>query len=108
MSAPVPDQLLATTSHADPMPARKPTIMLQYDDDHIGLEKRLFFEASTPAAALEIAAGEAAGRSARLFVDGAPICSLLKADEENPYWIVAASAARTGDDPIFTTSGEMP
>lgn len=96
------------TSDASPAPPVKPTLTLHYDEDDIGLEKRLLFEAENPAGALEIAAGEAAGRTARLFVDGMPLCSLLKADEDNPYWIVAASAARTGDDPISTTPGEMP
>ncbi|MBB6425365.1 hypothetical protein [Sphingopyxis sp. JAI128] len=71
---------------------RKPTIMLQYDDDAIGIGKRLLFEAETPAAALEIAAGEAAGRHASLFVDGEPLCSLLKTGDEHPYWIVAGPA----------------
>lgn len=108
MSAPVTDPVAAMTSDAAPAPPRKPTLMLHYDDDHIGLEKRLLFEAATPAAALEIAAGEAAGRYARLFVDGTPLCSLLKASEDNPYWVVAASAAQTSDDPISTPSEEMP
>jgi len=73
--------------------ARKPTIMLDYEDDAIGIAKRLLFEAETPAVALDIAKGEAAGRQARLFVDGEPLCSLLKADDEHPYWIVAGSPA---------------
>lgn len=83
------------------LPPRKPTIMLQYDDDAIGIGKRLLFEADTPAIALEIAAGEAAGRHASLFVDGAPVCSLLKAGDEHPYWIVAAPAGGTTDAAQF-------
>lgn len=106
MNAPVTGQVAAVTSDS-PAPARKPTLMLHYDEDHIGLEKRLLFEAASPASALDIAAGEAAGRSARLFVDGAPLCSLLKADDDNPYWIVAAPSLRTSDEPT-TTFEEMP
>ena len=106
MNAPVTGQVAAVTSDG-PAPARKPTLMLHYDEDHIGLEKRLLFEAASPASALDIAAGEAAGRSARLFVDGAPLCSLLKADDDNPYWVVAAPSLRTRDEPT-TTFEEMP
>ncbi|NYF33648.1 hypothetical protein [Sphingopyxis sp. JAI108] len=92
MSARLPNDTAAIASGAGPAPSQKSTLMLHYEDDDIGLEKRLLFEAATPAAALEIAAGEAAGRHARLFVDGTPLCSLLKADEDNPYWIIATSA----------------
>lgn len=108
MSARLPDQQSAMTSDASAAPRGKPTLTLHYDEDDIGLEKRLLFEAESPAGALEIAAGEAAGRTARLFVDGMPLCSLLKADQDNPYWIVAASAARTSDDPISTSTEEVP
>lgn len=108
MSVRLPDQLPAMTSDASPAPRRKPTLTLYYDEDDIGLEKRLLFEAENPAGALEIAAGEAAGRTARLFVDGMPLCSLLKADQDNPYWIVAASAARTSDGPVFASTEELP
>ncbi|OHD03206.1 MAG: hypothetical protein A2885_05660 [Sphingopyxis sp. RIFCSPHIGHO2_01_FULL_65_24] len=107
MNAPVTDQVAAVTSDG-PAPARKPTLMLHYDEDHIGLEKRLLFEAASPASALDIAAGEAAGRSARLFVDGAPLCSLLKADDDNPYWVVAAPTARTRADPVSASFEEKP
>ncbi len=108
MSARLPDQLPAMTSDASAAPRGNPTLTLHYDEDDIGLEKRLLFEAESPAGALEIAAGEAAGRTARLFVDGMPLCSLLKADQDNPYWIVAASAARTSDDPISASTEEVP
>ena len=107
MNAPVTGQVAAGTSDG-PTPTRKPTLMLHYDEDHIGLEKRLLFEAASPASALDIAAGEAAGRSARLFVDGAPLCSLLKADDDNPYWIVAAPSLRTRADPVSATFEEKP
>ena len=92
MSARLPNDTAALASDAGPAAPQKATLMLHYDDDDIGLEKRLLFEAANPAAALEIAAGEAAGRHARLFVDGTPLCSLLKADEDNPFWIIATSA----------------
>lgn len=107
MNAPVTGQVAAVTSDG-PAPARKPTLMLHYHEDHIGLEKRLLFEAASPASALDIAAGEAAGRSARLFIDGTPLCSLLKADDDNPYWIVAAPTARTRADPASATFEEKP
>lgn len=98
------DALLSGQPHPEgqasaSVPPRKPTITLHYDDDAIGIEKRLLFEAATPAAALEVAAGEAAGRHARLFVDGEPLCSLLKADNEHPYWIIAAPAGVPSDIP---------
>jgi hypothetical protein len=99
MSLLFPDETSAMPSDAGPAAPQKSTLALHYDDDDFGLEKRLLFEAATPAAALEIAAGEAAGRQARLFVDGTPLCSLLKANEENPYWIVAAPASRMNDEP---------
>ncbi|HZG32935.1 MAG TPA: hypothetical protein VEZ59_06645 [Sphingopyxis sp.] len=110
MSSRLPDQTAALSPDAIPAPAQKSTLMLHYDDDDIGLEKRLLFEAASLAAALEIAAGEAAGRHARLFVDGTPLCSLLKADEDNPYWIVAASATRGKDEATstFPTCEELP
>lgn len=94
MSTPLSDESAAPALGADPAALQKSTLVLHYDDDGIGLEKRLFFEAATPAAALEIAAGEAAGRHARLFVDGRPLCSVVKADEDHPFWVIAASAGR--------------
>lgn len=87
---------------------RKPTLALHYDDDRIGIGKRLLFEAATPAAALEVAAGEAAGRQARLFVDGAPLCSLLKADDEHPYWVVAGSGTSPEEHISPGTAGDIP
>ncbi len=47
MNAPVIGQVTAVTSDG-PAAARKPTLMLHYDEDHIGLEKRLLFEAASP------------------------------------------------------------
>lgn len=93
------DPQMAAAGSAGAASRRKPTIMLHYDDDSLGIGKRLLFEADTPATALEIAAGEAAGRHARLFVDGEPLCSLLKADDENPYWIVAGLPGEPPDMP---------
>lgn len=100
----LPDETAVPTPDADPAPPQKSALMLHYDDDGIGLEKRLLFEAATPAAALEIAAGEAAGRHARLFVDGTPLCSLVKAGEDNPFWVIAASAGRPTCAPNSTSS----
>ncbi|HWW59426.1 MAG TPA: hypothetical protein VN047_21215 [Sphingopyxis sp.] len=55
------------------------TYTLCYDDAALGLPKRIEFEAESPAKALEIAGGEADGRQALLFVDGEPLCRLVKA-----------------------------
>lgn len=72
---------------------RRATYTLCYDDDALGLPKRIEFEADSPATALEIAGGEADGRQARLFVDGEPLCQLVKASAADaPYWIVAREA----------------
>lgn len=110
MSARLPNETAAPAPAAGPAAQQMSTLMLHYDDDDIGLEKRLLFEAANPAAALEIAAGEAAGRHARLFVDGTPLCSLLKADEDNPYWIIATSAgpANYAPKPASPSPEELP
>lgn len=69
---------------------RRTTYTLCYDDDALGLPKRIEFEAESPAMALEIAKGEADGRQARLLVDGEPLCQLVKAPAADaPYWIIA-------------------
>lgn len=70
---------------------RRATYTLCYEDDAFGLPKRIEFEAESPAAALEIAQGEADGRQARLLVDGEPLCQLEKAPAAAaaPYWIIA-------------------
>lgn len=77
---------------------RKVTYTLRYDEDALGLPKRIEFEADSPAAALEIAMGEAEGRRALLLADGEPLCQLVKAAADPaPYWIVARDSAP--DDP---------
>ncbi|WP_432769978.1 MAG: hypothetical protein HEQ22_04315 [Sphingopyxis sp.] len=65
---------------------RTVTYTLRYDEDAVGLPKRIEFEADSPAAALEIAMGEAEGRRALLLADGAPLCQLVKAAcDSAPY-----------------------
>jgi hypothetical protein len=74
---------------------RKVTYTPRYDDDALGLPKRIEFEAAGPAAALDIAMGEAEGRWALLLADGEPLCQLVKAAADPaPYWIVARDSAR--------------
>jgi hypothetical protein len=69
---------------------RRRTYTLRYEEDALGLPKRIEFEAESPAAALEIAMGEAEGRRALLLADGEPLCQLVKAAADPaPYWIVA-------------------
>ena len=78
---------------AAPPPVRL-TYTLRYDDDALGVPKRIEFEAASPATALEIAQGEARGREALLLVDGLPLCRLAKAaDADTPYWIIAPQNA---------------
>lgn len=72
-----------------PEERRRMTYTLCYDDDALGLPKRIEFEADSPAMALEIAEGEADGRQARFLVDGEPLCQLVKAPAADaPYWII--------------------
>jgi hypothetical protein len=78
---------------APPPPVRL-TYTLRYDDDALGVPKRIEFEAASPATALEIAQGEARGREALLLVEGLPLCRLAKAaDADPPYWIIAPGSA---------------
>jgi hypothetical protein len=70
------------------------TYTLRYEDDAVGVAKRIEFEAETPASALEIAGGEAEGRRALLLQNGQPLCRLTKAfPGEAPYWILAGAAS---------------
>jgi hypothetical protein len=55
------------------------TYTLRYDDDAVGIGKRVEFEAANAAYALEIARGEADGRRALLLENGRPLCRLEKA-----------------------------
>ncbi|HJS12320.1 hypothetical protein [Sphingopyxis sp.] len=65
------------------------TYALRYEDDGIGIEKRVEFEADTPAQALLIAQGEAEGRWAELSADGRPICLLGRENlGAGNYWII--------------------
>ena len=83
------------TDEADASKARRLTYTLHYEEDALGLPKRIEFEADSPATALEIAMGEAAGRRALLLADGEPLCQLVKAAADPaPYWIVARGSAR--------------
>ena len=67
------------------------TYTLRYEDDALGLDKRIEFEAANPAYALKIASVEAAGRRALLLENGQPICALVKgASGDAPFWIVTA------------------
>lgn len=66
------------------------TYTLRYEDDALGIEKRIEFEAVSAAYALEIARAEAEGRRALLLENGRPLCRLVKAlAGDAPYWIVA-------------------
>lgn len=57
------------------MPApSKLSYSLQFDDDGIGLPKRVEFEAVSAGAALEIAEEQCDGRWAVLLCDGAALC----------------------------------
>lgn len=47
---------------------------LQFDDDGVGLPKRIEFEAASAGVALEIAERECNGRWALLVRDGRPVC----------------------------------
>ena len=84
--------LIEAAPPGDPRSAagtRRATYTLCYDDDALGLPKRIELEAESPAMALEIAEGEADGRQARLLVDGEPLCQLVKAPAADaPYWII--------------------
>lgn len=87
----MPDISPSLIEVAPPGEGRRMTYTLCYDDDALGLPKRIEFEADSPAMALEIAEGEADGRQARLFVDGEPLCLLVKAPAADaPYWIIAS------------------
>lgn len=84
----------AGTEKQGPETTPKRTYTLRYDDDALGLSKRIEFEAESPAIALEIAQGEADGRQAVLLVDGQPLCQLAKAPaEDGPFWIIKQQGA---------------
>jgi hypothetical protein len=65
------------------------TYTLRYEDDGLGVEKRVEFEAATPAQALLIAQGEAEGRWAELCADGLLICWLgRQSTGDSNYWVI--------------------
>lgn len=66
-----------------------PTFTLRYDDDGLGLDKRVEFDGTNPAIALNLASGEAPGRRAVLLADGKPLCRLGR--EAGGFWVVAQS-----------------
>jgi len=67
-----------------------PTFALHYEDDGVGLDKRVEFDGTSPAVALEVAGAERPGRRATLLVDGEPLCRLGQTD--HGLWIVAMAA----------------
>lgn len=65
------------------------TYMLRYEDDGLGVEKRVEFEADTPARALLIAQSEAEGRWAELSANGRSICRLGRENVgAGNYWVI--------------------
>jgi hypothetical protein len=76
------------------------TYTLRYDDDAVGIGKRVEFEAANAAYALEIARGEADGRRALLLEYGRPLCRLEKAvPGDASFWIVAADGMPANSRP---------
>lgn len=69
--------------------SRMTTFTLCYVQDGFGLEKRVEFDAASPAQALLIAQGEAEGRWAELSADGKSICRLGRAGAgAGDYWVI--------------------
>ena len=65
------------------------TYTLRYEEDGLGIEKRVEFEAETPAQALLIAQGEVEGRWAELCADGQPVCRLGRQSiGAGNYWVI--------------------
>lgn len=63
---------------------------LQFDDDGIGLPRRVEFEAASAFAALEIAEEQCNGRWALLLCDGAELC---RVGRSGGTWMIAARPA---------------
>lgn len=92
-SAPFVPRLASATIGAVSPPPRLATYILCYQDDRRGLEKRVHFEAVSPAVALDIARGEAGGRWALLLCDGEVVCRLEReAVGLGEYWLITGSA----------------
>lgn len=82
------------------------TYTLCYEDDRRGLEKRIHFEAATPAVALEIAQGEAGGRWALLLRDGKILCRLEReAVGLSEYWLIAGESSPPSDAACLQPGG---
>ena len=65
------------------------TYTLRYEEDRFGVEKRVEFEADTPARALLLAQGEAEGRWAELCANGQIICRLGREGVgAGNYWVI--------------------
>ncbi len=63
---------------------------LQFDDDGIGLPKRVEFEATSAGAALEIAEEQCNGRWAVLLCEGAVLC---RVGRSAGAWMISAHPA---------------
>lgn len=95
---PCPLASIATksASHVEGAPAAHPaaasnriTFSLYYDDDDVGIAKRVEFEAPNAALALEIAEGEAEGRFVILCEGARPLCRFIKsAAGAAPLWVI--------------------
>lgn len=73
------------------------TFSLYYDDDDVGIAKRVEFEAPNAALALDIAGGEAEGRLVILCEGARPLCRLVKsAAGTAPLWVVLSAASADG------------
>ena len=57
-----------------PAASLRTSYSLLFDDDGVGLAKRIEFEAASASVALEIAERECDGRWALLVCDGKPVC----------------------------------
>ncbi|MBE1526922.1 hypothetical protein GGC65_001378 [Sphingopyxis sp. OAS728] len=71
-----------------------PTFTLRYKDDGLGLDKRVEFDATSPAVALGVASAEREGRRAILLADGEPLCELAR--ESEGYWRIAGASCTGG------------
>ncbi|MFC0103642.1 hypothetical protein [Sphingopyxis terrae] len=71
-----------------------PTFTLRFDDDGLGVAKRIEFDARDCAIALEIAGDELEDRSALLLADGRPLCRLGRSSAgAAALWLVESPAA---------------
>lgn len=72
-----------------------PTYTLQYHRDRNGTAKTVKFQATTCSAALNVADREGLGRSAELYEDGEPLCTLHNVGERN-LWIIRRNGSGGG------------